>query len=324
MKIKCETSTVIKRWYNVLYVCIGEVGSMNSKCNEYIVFLMDNGIGYDSAKSYVSYVKNACKKFLDFKIKNSFDYILDSTKDEMSKAVEMLNTLLSEEIKNPKSTYNKKTLQNYHSGVVRFISFIEQLSDYGNNTGLFYVEYPISSTYYNKDIVHIFKSRLNTQDRFYSSTSLPCRIINKILSKDKRYKDILMKLILKTKFILEDKTIICLKDIKEITIYTNYVIMLDKKDKAHKILTEVYVNQKLTGYELMKVEAFSSLSLDHDVSLKTLLVNDDVLYPELSKLARDVLDYKKKANLTGSKLAKDYVDNKYLSLGINKDKLIKF
>ena len=183
-----------------------------------------------------------------------------------------------------------------------------------------------TDVYENKDLFRIFKSRLITQDRIYSDgTYLPCRMFNKLFSKDKSYKELIKSVLAKTVFLLDGGDKAVLSDVKAIAFEGNEVFAVLKNGVKKAVITEVHVNGQPVTYEKIRTERIRDLSLDHDVPLVK-LVNENILhYPNMMTLSNSLIAYKN-ANTgkgyTKSKLSTYFMRDEYSKLRIDKTQLL--
>ena len=77
----------------------------------------------DSVKSYLSYARNAFKKFSGEK-DSIFNFLEGYTLNSRELYCEYLISLLNAEIQNPGSSHNKKTLRNYKSAIMILEYFV--------------------------------------------------------------------------------------------------------------------------------------------------------------------------------------------------------
>lgn len=180
--------------------------------------------------------------------------------------------------------------------------------------------------YENKDLFRIFKSRLITQDRVYSNgTYLPCRMFNKLFSKDKTYKNLIKSVLAKTVFLLDGGDKAILSDVKAISFEGNEVFAVLKNGVKKAVVTEVHVKGQAVTYEKLMTERIRDLSLDHDVPLVK-LVNESIShYPNMMTLSNSLIAYKD-ANAgkgyTKSKLSTYFFHDKYSTLRIDETQLL--
>ncbi|MDE5600948.1 MAG: hypothetical protein K2J16_00435, partial [Clostridia bacterium] len=180
--------------------------------------------------------------------------------------------------------------------------------------------------YENKDLFRIFKSRLITQDRVYSNgTYLPCRMFNKLFSKDKTYKNLIKSVLAKTVFLLDGGDKAILSDIKAVSFEGNEVFAVLKNGIKKAVVTEVHVKGQAVTYEKLMTERIRDLSLDHDVPLVK-LVNENIShYPNMMTLSNSLIAYKN-ANAgkgyTKSKLSTYFLHDKYSTLRIDETQLL--
>ena len=302
----------------------------------YKIYLLDNGVSDASANSYISYLKNACKKVIDkdFKEddKTALDAVSNSDFESRSTIVELLRTRIQDAKKN--GDFTKKTLQNYLSSINKFSSYIAfSKNDWtGGSLKRKLGKFKIKSSYTHDDLIDVFLFRLNTQDRYYNdiNASLPCRLLRKIFSntiyKDE-YRDMFVRTLDETKFLVSDKNdTILLKDIVVLRIDGKKVDIECTDGAKYTVFTEVYKKKEgIKGkvFEEIRDATLSRLSLDHDEALFNIMKKLIIICGELQKLSNAILEYKSKNNLSPSKLATNFYENEYSALAINEAKLLE-
>ncbi len=183
---------------------------------------------------------------------------------------------------------------------------------------------PYESVYSRKDMEKIFRQRLITQDRYYSDSCLPARIISKINMKRVKRK-IYSGIISNTKFRYDTGSddYVLLKDITKLTIKTDGFVKFESKGNEYDLYTEVYSGGRLVRYELMRVDSFSLLSLDHEIAIRNVLPDFLKTHGEFAKLSEKVLEAKgDRPDLTVSKFSKYFYETVYGTLSINENNLI--
>lgn len=276
----------------------------------------------NSVKSYLSYARNAFKKFSGEK-DSIFNFLEGYTLNSRELYCEYLISLLNAEIQNPGSSHNKKTLRNYKSAIM--------ILEYFVGTGI----YPHNGTkrfsntfqdvaYTDDDLVKNFLFRLETQDRYYATCCFPCRLFRKIFSKNHKYIKTLKDTINNTEFIINTKQdCIALKQLGLLVITANGAEVWHGNNGAvDNVYTEVYDKGISQGFSKSTARALSQLSLDHKKPLVDIVTNKINNLPELKKLSDALLVYKSNTGLKGSKLATEFYNNIYQSLNINDTQLL--
>ena len=185
---------------------------------------------------------------------------------------------------------------------------------------------PTIDVYDKKDLFRIFKSRLITQDRDYSDgTYLPCRVLNKLFSKNKIYKDLIGAVLAKTVFLLDGENKTVLNDIESVSFEGDEVFVNLKGGTKKPLFTEVRIKGQPITYEQLKSRRIRDLSLDHDIPLVKLINENINFYPNMKKLSDRIVAYKNANSdkgYTKSKLATDFMRDEYSKLGIEEEQLL--
>ena len=183
---------------------------------QFIVDECEKEVG--TASSYRSNVKRACEIL---NLGEGFLEAIAVIADARVKAAlcEFLRAKLSEVIEVGSSSVPKKSIIDCRSAVTKLGEFVvfeesyeevETVETSGNNVNdgtqiavltapatVFHpvVTLPYESTYTQKDILKKFKSRLSTQDRFYSDGCFPTHLITKINAKRRQLYDIQVSIV---------------------------------------------------------------------------------------------------------------------------------
>lgn len=276
----------------------------------------------DSVKSYLSYARNAFKKFSGEK-DSIFNFLEGYTLNSRELYCEYLISLLNAEIQNPGSSHNKKTLRNYKSAIMILEYFVGTGIYPHNGTKRFSNTFQ-NVAYTDDDLVKNFLFRLETQDRYYATCCFPCRLFRKIFSKNHKYIKTLKDTINNTEFIINTKQdCIALKQLGLLVITANGAEVWHGNNGAiDNVYTEVYDKGISQGFSKSTARALSQLSLDHKKPLVDIVTNKINNLPELKKLSDALLVYKSNTGLKGSKLATEFYNNIYQSLNINDTQLL--
>lgn len=276
----------------------------------------------DSVKSYLSYARNAFKKFSGEK-DSIFNFLEGYTLNSRELYCEYLISLLNAEIQNPGSSHNKKTLRNYKSAIM-ILEYFVGTGIYPHNGTKRFANTFQDVAYIDDDLVKNFLFRLETQDRYYATCCFPCRLFRKIFSKNHKYIKTLKDTINNTEFIINTKQdCIALKQLGLLVITANGVEVWHGNNGAiDNVYTEVYDKGISQGFSKSTAQALSQLSLDHKKPLVDIVTNKINNLPELKKLSDALLLYKSNTGLKGSKLATEFYNNIYQSLNINDTQLL--
>jgi len=285
----------------------------------------------EAAKSYISYVRGADKLISVSKKGSSEKFSLFTIlQEEFGKQnIEIIEETLRFVIdelsrKNAEEFFNKpkKTLQNYKSGLNRYLNFLSEQSFSFENVNAEKIETPenqienfdiftdteellsnneVVKVYSKNDLIKNFSLRIKTQDRFYEKIFFPIRFINRVFSiQNKRsifnkWLNSLLDSI--TIFLKDEKT--TFKEITSLTIENDEVFINHKKQEK-LAYTKQANNTKIVPFSL---STLNKIAIDHDPSLFKVM-NDN-----LKKLPtiRDITEELKKhiiGNVTYSKLSK--------------------
>ena len=173
---------------------------------------------------------------------------------------------------------------------------------------------PVINKYEYNDLKDRFILRINTQDRYYDKCCLPCRLLQKVFSKNNKYKEVIINMLDETEFLIKDEKFVKLKHIKELSFTNKEVILTSTNGVTSEIYTEVYEKGKITGKEVLSSVLISDLSLDHKESLYNLLNKEIYSYSELKKISDKMLEYKGLTKLSGSKLCTNFYNYEYKGL----------
>ena len=313
---------------------------------DFAQFLRENGLSESSIRCYITqYLKNAFKNYLGIDILD-FSGLDDETKID---TVKELHSKLSKAILLGTGLDSKKTQQNYSSAVVKLEVFLdERFSELSDGLPAASEEIPIpeevpvseeepvstsdkapmpeevENVYPYKDLLFIFKQRLITQDRSYKDTYLPCRLLNKIFSKNPRYKKLLNDVLDGTIFLLGDGKKTTLKEIDEIWFSGGHVWVILKNGTKEILYTEVYKKKSSAGLEKMSATRVRELSLDHDEPLAKLFNRLLSTYPSLKRLSDEYIAYRDSLenNPGKSRLATGFYRDKYAAFKLDKEQLL--
>lgn len=277
------------------------------------LFLFDN-LNNKSPDSYLSYVRSAFKKFSG-ETTNIYDFLNEYTQDSRIHYCEYLISLINNEIKNQNSKHNPKTLKNYKSGLSMLANFFE--SGMYSYSGAKVFSKDIA--YIDDDLIENFTFRLETQDRYYSTCCFPCRLFAKIFLRNRKYKDMLVKTLKNTKFIINaQQDYVTLSEVGLLVISPNSVEVWHGNNGAiDDVYTEVFIKGVSNGFAKSTAQTLRQLSLDHDKPLIDIVTRKIGGLPELKKISDALLSYKAQTGLTGSKLATSFYANVYDNLGVN-------
>jgi hypothetical protein len=150
-------------------------------------------------------------------------------------------SLLNVELQHPCSTYSKKTLSNYKSGMTMLKRFVD--SDIYPIDGKKQFTKTFSISYSPDELLDNFIWRLETQDRIYKSKNcFPCRVLSKIYTKRhadyRKYYDMMKLCLDKTKFLVNgSKDYATLQQVEKLDIIGGVKIWVN--NKSYDIFTEV-------------------------------------------------------------------------------------
>lgn len=267
---------------------------------EFQEWLVDNnGKTCASANLYKGYVKKFFHLYPELVVSQNEEFVCESLLTEY-------DGRLSDKIIEAVDKNKKKALSNIRSGFRNFCIFLEEVgysielnvpqsegvSSNSNN------KHEIS--YSQKELVSIFRSRLNTQDRVFEKIVLPFRLINMILNKSSvssEYNKFMNKEILDIQFLTNNGTK-TLNDIEGLFIEGNGLVSVLDKHPYSKNTAFSYVYSKKN--EFLVADSMSVISLDHNVSLFSIVQElDEDEYSELFHLSSLVRSYftMKKVNL---------------------------
>ena len=182
------------------------------------------------------------------------------------------------------------------------------------------------TTLVQKDILSTFLSRIKTQDR---DSRIPMRVIQKILSKNPVWADIVKEYALSTSFIVsaDGSERIALRNLNELSFdeSAKKVILVDDQGLSHEVFTEVYDRKNRRGgvYAPLSATAMRELTLDHDFPIACAF--DMGRFPTISAVNDSYSDYLSTlaaGDASPSKLASGFMKEKGDSLGVDKDELI--
>ncbi|MBQ2825127.1 MAG: hypothetical protein IJF19_02530 [Clostridia bacterium] len=277
-----------------------------------------------SAESYVSYLRGACKNLPG--IHNNLNLIAASTDSDIkSMYAEQINAEITTALKSGSCPVKSKTLRNYKSAVNLLIAFLSDTSQTASNSTVSAPVLISESEYTRKDLRTIFLSRLKTQDRLsYSYGVFAVRILCKIAAKHK------IKLFNQTveniKFLYgpDKKSFFRLKEIDKLIIATDGNAYIEVKGKTYPLYTETYHKGKGAGFEIANVKTLRSLSLDHDTPLVKALELEIKAMNEYKKLSDDVMNYmKSNAVSNASDFSKSYFNHQYPYLNVSEASVLQ-
>ena len=266
---------------------------------EYKEYLVDTDRSLNSADQYCTYLRKACS-FLN--LGEGFLEAIIAISDANVKAAlcEYIMAKLSNEFKNATDKVLKKQISNYKSAVVALSEFLTYEDDESDATLslLPAVTLPFESVYDQKELIKIFKSRLESQDRYYmdegDNASFSARVIKRIATKTKR-KNIYKELILNTRFLYQadENKFFRLSEISRLIIKTDGFVKIEVKGTEYDVYTQVYVKGKFIGFELLRVSSVALVSLDHVRSMHELYPSFLDEHSELKKLSDNVLKHRR-------------------------------
>lgn len=283
--------------------------------------LTDANLSEGTARSYVSSIRSILKKEgVDLK------EFLNSSND---KETTIINDIVSNYAKKISECSDKKIrhrLTDLNSALICFLNF---LSSKATNSVVNVSTIKTEQFFSREELIKIFLARIKTQDRFYGDYCLPFRIFSRIFPKDGDFLNALKSLLKRVKFIISDKgKTITLFEIDGLIIKTNGTVFVKCGNNQYQVYTQSFTNGISNGLTEMVVNSIADVSLDHDVPLFEKKDRMKELFPEITKLSDDVLKFIKKlkyshpASMAGQ-IAKDYFENQYSSLIIDKKELLK-
>jgi hypothetical protein len=229
---------------------------------------------------------------------------------------------LSNEFKNTTDKALKKQISNYKSAVTALSEFLTYEED-ENVTILSLlpaVTLPFESVYDQKELIDIFKSRLESQERYYmddgDNASFSARVIKRIATKTKR-KDIYKALILNTRFLYQadENKFFRLSETSRLIVKTDGFVKIEVKGTEYDVYTQVYVKGKFIGYELLRVSSVALVSLDHVRSMHELYPSFLDEHNELKKLSDNVLKHRRvHSDMNNSQFATHYYNEIYQNI----------
>ncbi|MBR2281330.1 MAG: hypothetical protein IJ863_01770 [Spirochaetales bacterium] len=241
-------------------------------------------------------------------------WIVDSARseEELSSFSCLVENIISTEIANTRSGTSSlsipaKTLSNYRSGFRRFINYlgvensvVKKCEDIGFPKSEKKIEIPFNSDQFfsHRQMFNTFKSRLKTQDRFYSHIIFPVRLLSKLFNgkgKKEEYNLVLKNTIDSTKILIcgEEKDV-CFSSVSSLNINIGkenscQVNVVDKGWKT--VCTECYENGGGPKIRLLQPLSFMDLSLDHDTAMHNLLEEHCLDYPALKRLSDRIANH---------------------------------
>ena len=294
----------------------------------YKEYLIETDHSANTADQYCTYLRKACALL---NLGEGFIEAIIAISDIKTQAAlcEYLMAKLSDAFEKNNTNIPKKHISNYKSAVAMLSAFIvkEEVSEStaeAPSSFLPAITLPCESVYTQQDMIRIFKQRLVTQDRYYSTSCLPVRIITKI-NRNSVKTDIYKNIILNTKFLYDKDTnkFFRLSEITKLTIKTDGFVKIEVKGKEYDVYTEIYSKGKFIGYEPIRVDSFALLSLDHVLPVHSELQGFLVNHDEFRKLSDSVIAYKQaNSKTTLTQFSNDYFEKVYFSLTVNEVVLI--
>lgn len=291
---------------------------------EYKQYLVETDYSINTADQYCTYLRKAC---VLLNLGEGFIEAIIAISDVNVQAAlcEYLMAKLSNEFENTTDKVLKKHISNYKSAVSALSEFVTSEEDVNDTTLslLPVVALPFESVYDQKTLQKIFKSRLDSQERYYmdkdDNASFSARVIRRIATKTKR-KNIYKNIILNTRFLYEadENKFFLLKDITKLTIKTDGFVTIEVKGKEYNVYTKVYVKGEFVGFEPLRVSSVSLISLDHVRSMHELYPAflDD--HKELKKLSDNVLNHRRvNLDMRQDKFATYYYNEIYSKLFVD-------
>ena len=290
--------------------------------------MLANGVDKKSLSSYFSYVKNSYEKFSakDFKkFPSIYDRLFVLTKRSRVIYCEYLISLLQAELQYPYSTYPKKTLKNYKSGMVMLKRFVD--SGIFPHNGKKQFNKVFAASYAPNEIIDNFVFRLETQDRIYPKfkTCFPCRLFSKIYTHhplyQRKYDDMMTDCLNKTKFLVNsNKDYVTLQQISQLDILGGIKVWV--KGNRYEVFTEAFQKKVFKGCILTTAKLLEDLSLDHDEPLENIVNREIFKFPELKKLSDAFWNHYTATGLSDSALTTSFYDNEYKKLSIDEAQLL--
>lgn len=249
------------------------------KLQPFIDWLIINDyVSPNSAASYDSYVRNACRLVnIDIEKVNTID------------GVEDIINYLSQPNVGLKKDKSPKTLTNYKSGLRMYGEFLndtdpsvetEKPQEKIEAIPILY----IGDTLYSKDELYKnFIFRLTTQDRFYDEIYFPISLMKQLFYKngEQKYYNAVLDKLLDSTILHSSDGLLKLKEVNELAIENGKVSVVINGAK-HSLLTP---NLK-DGFEPFDVASFKSVSLDHVNSQYNILHDLKNSLPMLNHLTK--------------------------------------
>ena len=288
---------------------------------DYKAYLVDTDRSIYCADQYCTYLRKACALL---NLGEGFIEAIVAISDVNVQAslCEYLMAKLSNEFKSTTDKALKKQISNYKSAVAAFSEFLTYEED-ENATILSLlpaVTLPFESVYDQKELINIFKSRLESQERYYmdagDNASFSARVIKRIATKTKR-KDIYKALILNTRFLYQadENKFFRLSEISQLIVKTDGFVKIEVKGTEYDVYTQVYVKGKFMGYELLRVGSVALVSLDHVRSMHELYPSFLDEHVELKKLSDNVLKHRRvHSDMNNSQFATHYYNEIYQNI----------
>lgn len=264
--------------------------------NAYKEYLVETNHTSNVADQYCTYLRKACA--LSDLGEGFIEAIVAISDVNVQAALcEYLMSTLCHKFENTKDKIIKKRISNYKSAVSSLSEFItrDDAEEIPATSSSPVIELPFESVYDQKTLIKKFNSRLITQERYYygDNASFSARVINRIATKTKR-KNIYKDLILNTRFLYnaDEHKFFLLKDISKLTIKTDGFVKIEVGGKEYDLYTQVYLDGKFVGFELLRVSSVEFISLDHVRSMHELYPPFLINHLELHRFSDSVLRHR--------------------------------
>ncbi len=296
---------------------------LNDFLDEYKKYAIDTVCTQESAESYISYLRGACKHLPG--LEKNLELIATSKSINLQAIyAEQINTAICKALKSKNAPVKSKTLQNYKSASNLLIAFLSDATHIAtfNKTAL-----PVlnsESEYTRKDLRTIFLSRLKTQDRMsYSYGVFAVRVLCKIAAKHKV--KLFNNAVENIKFLYgpDPKSFFRLKNIDKLIISIDGHAYIEKDGITYPLYTENFQKGKGVGFEIAKTKTLRDLSLDHDIPLVKALEQEITTMPEYKKLSDDIMRFKKNHIISNaSDFSKKYYEQEYPLLQVSEASIL--
>ncbi|MBP0613677.1 hypothetical protein J8J42_11570 [Chryseobacterium sp. cx-311] len=249
------------------------------KLQAFIDWLINNDyVSRDSAISYDSYVRNACRL-----VNIALEQI--NTLEEVEDIVNYLSQPNVGLLKNK----SQKTLTNYKSGLRMYAEFLndidssivatpENFQETTDATALLHIG---NTVYDKKELYKTFNLRLTTQDRFYEEIYFPISVIKQLLYKngEREFYDAFLKNLLDATQIHCSERIFTLKEVSELAIENGKVEVV-----INRVKQVVFTPNPAGNLEPFNVANLKSVSLDHLYSQYTIMHDLKTSLPMFNQL----------------------------------------